>query len=215
MNWVNYYYSFCIICLMGTLGAVEPSFGMFEEDPFGPERTGREIEFYELKGPQVGSSTNVTLAGRYPFLKWVNVDIGQRRLQVRMTGSYPLVEEIDLSNTKGKIKAVLTGDYPRMRDLTATTVDGEIILDLRGKWETDCEIDIRSTSGDIEIRFPRKKGVGLDVTTITTEGRVTSSGLRHASGWKRERRYVNGEQDTAPVVLRVKVKTDGDIKLSY
>ena len=206
-----------ILCLLaGIVGAVEPSWDDYSsDDPFAPERTGKEIEFYELKGPQAGASSYANLVGRYPLLKWVNVEIAQRRLQTRMTGSYPLLEEADFSNSKGKVKAVLTGDFPLLRELSVSTIEGEIEVDLRGKWESDCEIEIRSSSGDIELRLPRKKGLGLVVTTITSEGRVTASGLRHASGWRRERRYLNGEQETAPVVLTVKVRTEGNIKLSY
>lgn len=202
-------------CLfVGPLAAVEPPIDGYG-DLFAPEKTGKDVESYELKGVQPGVSSRVNLSGKYGFLKWINVEISQKRLQVRLTGEYPVLEDIDISNSKGGLKAVLTGKFPVVGDLAVSTVQGDIELDLRGKWGSDCTIDVRSSGGDVKLRLPRnKKDIGLVVTTVSSNGRVSSKGLRHASGWKRERRYLNAAHDSASVVLTIKVRTEGDIELS-
>lgn len=189
-----------------------------EREDSRDQRSGRrgqkDMEFFELKGPQAGVSTRVNLTGRYPYLQWMNIDVPQKRLQVRLSGHYPALQDLDINNNRGVIKANLSGKFPALSEVAISSQAGNIEVDLNGRWGANCNVTITSTSGNIRVRVPRNTEVGVILTTVTS-GEVRSKGLRHASGWKRERRYYSASHQTAPVLLNIKINsTTGDIHLN-
>lgn len=189
---------------------------LYEQERETPKAPGKDknIESYELKGEQPGVSTRVNLAGRYPYLQWINLDVPEKRLQMRLSGQYPALQDVDITNTRGAIKANLIGRFPVLSEVAVSTQRGDIQLDLNAKWGANCNIEITSTSGSIRVRVPRNAEVGVVLTTVTS-GKVTAKGLRHATGWKRERRYYSASHQTAPVLLNIKISsTTGDIYLN-
>ncbi len=145
-------------------------------------------------------------SGEYPNLENIDID-GRRKKRVEMdlSGEYPLLEKINYEGSFGNLIGKLTGSFPKLALVNFLCSSATMQLDLDGEWKQDCEVNIRGSTGNIELILP--KDVGVIVHTKTDAlGKVLNSCLKKKGWGFLEKTYVNDLYSTAPVKLTINIE---------
>lgn len=130
--------------------------------------------------------------GEYPHLEKIDID-GRRkyRAELLLSGSYPKLESVHYCANIGELTAELKGDFPLLEKIAMTVGTVEMTLDVTGHIEKECDIEIKSRSGNITLIIPKGVGVTLH-SNLGPKGKISlpKSFKKQGFGWF-EKDYTN------------------------